>query len=163
MGWVNATPRPFYRRERQPVPILQEAGWAPVPVWTGEENLAPQLNSIPRTPSPRVATPSTFPGPWMNRIVNNIPNRIKPQGRSTNTNKRYMKCQGHARNKRRCSFNPCNRSGPGTNSWWLLWWRWCWWCNKMELHYSSLTLKDVKRITDSRRYSRRLTSVTQNA
>ena len=27
-------------RERDPVPIVQEAGWAPVPVWTGAKNLA---------------------------------------------------------------------------------------------------------------------------
>jgi len=42
MGWVvNATPRPLYPRERDPVPIVQDAGWAPGPVWTGAENLAP--------------------------------------------------------------------------------------------------------------------------
>ena len=41
MGWVvNATPRPLYPRERKPVPIVQEAGSAPVPVWKGAENLA---------------------------------------------------------------------------------------------------------------------------
>ena len=27
--------------ERDPVPIVQEAGWATGPVWTGVENLAP--------------------------------------------------------------------------------------------------------------------------
>ena len=37
---VNATPRPLYPRERDPVRIVQEAGWAPGPVWTGTENLA---------------------------------------------------------------------------------------------------------------------------
>jgi hypothetical protein len=26
---------------KEPVPIVQEAGWAPGPVWTGAENLAP--------------------------------------------------------------------------------------------------------------------------
>ena len=26
---------------KNPVPIVQEAGWAPGPVWTGAENLAP--------------------------------------------------------------------------------------------------------------------------
>jgi hypothetical protein len=43
MGWVvNTTPQPFYPRERDPVPIVyKEAGWAPGPVWTGAENLAP--------------------------------------------------------------------------------------------------------------------------
>ena len=29
-GWVvNATPRPLYPWERDPVPIVQEVGWAP--------------------------------------------------------------------------------------------------------------------------------------
>ena len=27
--------------EKDPVPSVQEAGWAPRPVWTGAENLAP--------------------------------------------------------------------------------------------------------------------------
>ena len=31
---VNATPRLLYPWERAPVPIVQEAGWAPWPVWT---------------------------------------------------------------------------------------------------------------------------------
>jgi len=32
-GWVvNATPRPLYPRERDPVPLVREAGWAPGPV-----------------------------------------------------------------------------------------------------------------------------------
>jgi hypothetical protein len=40
-GWmVNATPRLLYPRERDTVPILQEAGWAPWPVWTGSEYFA---------------------------------------------------------------------------------------------------------------------------
>ena len=33
-------------RERTSLPVEQEAGWAPGPVWTGTENLAPQWNSI---------------------------------------------------------------------------------------------------------------------
>jgi hypothetical protein len=41
MGWVvNATPRPIYPRERHGT-IVQEAGWAPRPVWKGAENVAP--------------------------------------------------------------------------------------------------------------------------
>jgi hypothetical protein len=41
-GWVvNARPRPLYSRERDLVPILQEAGWVPGLVWTRAENLAP--------------------------------------------------------------------------------------------------------------------------
>ena len=31
------------------VPIVQKAGWAPGPVWTGAENLAPHRDSIDGT------------------------------------------------------------------------------------------------------------------
>ena len=34
-GWVLSTPRPHFISGKEPVPILQEAGWAPGPVWTG--------------------------------------------------------------------------------------------------------------------------------
>ena len=34
-------PRPLYRRERDAVPIAQEAGWAAEPVWTFAENFVP--------------------------------------------------------------------------------------------------------------------------
>jgi hypothetical protein len=42
-GWVvvRSTPRPHFTPGKDLVPILQEAGWAPGPVWTGKENLAP--------------------------------------------------------------------------------------------------------------------------
>ena len=41
-GWgVSVTPRPFFTPGKDPVTIVQEAGWAPGPVWTGAENLAP--------------------------------------------------------------------------------------------------------------------------
>ena len=40
-GWVvSTTPRPLYP-QKDPVPIVLEAGWAPGPVWTGAENLSP--------------------------------------------------------------------------------------------------------------------------
>jgi hypothetical protein len=39
-GWVvSTTPRPFYLG-KDPVPIVQEAGWAPGPVWKCAKNLA---------------------------------------------------------------------------------------------------------------------------
>jgi hypothetical protein len=48
MGWVvSATPWPLYPRETDPVPIVYEAEWAPGPVWTGAENLAPHRDLIP--------------------------------------------------------------------------------------------------------------------
>ena len=40
-GWgVSVTPRPLFTPGKDPVPIVQEAVWAPGPVWTGAENLA---------------------------------------------------------------------------------------------------------------------------
>jgi len=38
--------RPLYRRERYPVPIVQEARWAPGPGLTGAENVYPNRDSI---------------------------------------------------------------------------------------------------------------------
>jgi hypothetical protein len=40
-GWgISVTPQPLSTPEKDPVPIVQEAEWAPGPVWTGAENLA---------------------------------------------------------------------------------------------------------------------------
>ena len=33
-------PRPLFTPGKDPVPIVQEAGWTPGPVWTDAENLA---------------------------------------------------------------------------------------------------------------------------
>ena len=57
-GW--STPRPgSFTPRKDPVPIVQEAGWAPGPVWTGAENLAPQRDSIPGPSIPqRIAIPT---------------------------------------------------------------------------------------------------------
>ena len=44
---VNSTPWLLYPQERDPVPTVQEARWAPGPVWTGAENLAAiQIQSL---------------------------------------------------------------------------------------------------------------------
>jgi len=41
-GWgVSVMTRPFFTPRKDPVPIVQEAGWDPGPVWTSAENLAP--------------------------------------------------------------------------------------------------------------------------
>ena len=51
-GWgVSVTPRPLFTPGRDPVPIVQEAGWAPGPVWTGAENLAPTEIRSPGRPA----------------------------------------------------------------------------------------------------------------
>jgi len=39
-GVVNATPRPLFTPRKDPVTIVQEAGWAPRSVRSGVENLA---------------------------------------------------------------------------------------------------------------------------
>ena len=45
-GWVvSSTPRPHFTPGEDPVPILQEAGWAPGPVWTGGKS-RPHRDSI---------------------------------------------------------------------------------------------------------------------
>jgi hypothetical protein len=41
MGWVAVTPRTLYPLQRDPIPTVEEAGWAPGPVWTVTENLSP--------------------------------------------------------------------------------------------------------------------------
>jgi len=51
-GWgVSVTPWPLFTSGKYPVPIVQEAGWAPGPVWTGAENLAPTGIRSPDRPA----------------------------------------------------------------------------------------------------------------
>jgi len=46
-GWVvSSTPQPHFTPGKDLVPILQEAGWAPGPVWTGGK-FRPHRDSIP--------------------------------------------------------------------------------------------------------------------
>jgi len=50
-GWVvSSTSRPHFTPGKEPVPILQEAGWAPGPVWTGGKS-RPHRDSIPDRPA----------------------------------------------------------------------------------------------------------------
>ena len=47
-----STPRPGrFTREKDPLPIVQEAGWASGPVWTSAENLDPHRDSTPERPA----------------------------------------------------------------------------------------------------------------
>ena len=48
---VNATPRPLFTPGKDPVPTVQEAGWAPGPVWTGAKNLALTGTRTPDRPA----------------------------------------------------------------------------------------------------------------
>ena len=65
MGWVvKTTLRPLYPR-KDPVPVALEAVWAPGPVWTGAENLAPPTGiRSPDRPAPSESLYRlSYPGP----------------------------------------------------------------------------------------------------
>ena len=47
---VSSTPRQHFTPRKDPVPILQEAGWAPGPVWTGGKS-RPHRDLIPDRPA----------------------------------------------------------------------------------------------------------------
>ena len=47
---VSSTPRPHYTPGKDPVPIVQEAGWAPGPVWMGGK-FRPHRDEIPDRPA----------------------------------------------------------------------------------------------------------------
>jgi hypothetical protein len=53
-GGEGSASRPgrFLPPGKEPVPIVQEVGWAPGPIWTGAENLAPPPGFDPRTIQP---------------------------------------------------------------------------------------------------------------
>ena len=68
-GWVvSSTPRPHFIPGKELVPILQEAGWAPGPVWTGAKS-RPHRDSIPDRPArSSVAVPTELPDPLFQKI-----------------------------------------------------------------------------------------------
>jgi len=69
-GWVvSSTPRPHFTSGKDPVPILQEAGWAPGPVWTDGKS-RPHRDSIPDRPArSSVALPTELPRPTNKKYV----------------------------------------------------------------------------------------------
>jgi hypothetical protein len=50
-GWSRPRPGRF-TPGKVPVPIVEEAGWPPGPVWTGAGNIVTHRVSIPRPSSP---------------------------------------------------------------------------------------------------------------
>ena len=64
-GWaVSSTPRPHFTPEKDPVLILQKAGWAPGPVWTGGKS-RPHRDSIQDRPTcSSVAVLTELPGAY---------------------------------------------------------------------------------------------------
>jgi hypothetical protein len=70
---VSITTRPPLPPRKDPVPIVQEAGWALAPVWIGAENLAPP-GFDPRTFQPVASryTDYAIPAPRHNIPTVNI-------------------------------------------------------------------------------------------
>ena len=76
---VSSTPRPHFTPGKEPVPILQEAGWSPGPVWTGGKS-RPHRDSIPDSPArSSVAIPTELPGPRHMSLCANINCRGDPR------------------------------------------------------------------------------------
>ena len=65
------TPRPLFASGKDLVPIVQEAGWAPGPVWTGAENLAPTGIRTPDRPA-RSQSLYRLSYPTHNRVSLNV-------------------------------------------------------------------------------------------
>jgi hypothetical protein len=62
---VSSTPWPHFSPGKDLVLILQEAGWAPGPTWSGGKS-CPHRDSIPDRPArSSVAIPTELPGPLM--------------------------------------------------------------------------------------------------
>jgi len=67
-GWVvSSTPRPHFTPRKEPVPILQEAGWAPGPVWTGGKS-RPHWDLIPDRPAPSQSLYRLSSRPTLNSV-----------------------------------------------------------------------------------------------
>ena len=64
-GWSGPRPGRF-TPGKEPIPIVQEAGWAPGPVWTGAEKPNPRRDSIPeRSARSESLYRLRYPGPWI--------------------------------------------------------------------------------------------------
>ena len=66
-GW--STPRPGrFTPGKDPVPVVQEAGWAPGPVSTGAENLAPEIRSPDRPVRSESLYGLSYPDPSARKV-----------------------------------------------------------------------------------------------
>jgi hypothetical protein len=72
-GWPTSRPGRFTPQERDPVPIVQEADWAPGSVWTGAENFAPiRIRSPDRPGRSEYLYRLRYPGPWFINVRTSI-------------------------------------------------------------------------------------------
>ena len=58
---VSSTPRPYFTPGKDPVPIVQEARWAPRPVWTDGKSRPTGIRSPDRPARSSVAIPTELP------------------------------------------------------------------------------------------------------
>jgi hypothetical protein len=76
--------RPLFTPGKDPVPIVQEAGWAPGLVWTGAENLAPIGIRSPDRPARsqslyQLRHPALINIVWAQKLTNNKDGRaVRP-------------------------------------------------------------------------------------
>ena len=77
-GWgVRFTPRPLFTPGNDPVPIVQGAGWAPGPVWTGAENLTPTgIRSPDRPARSQSLYRLSYPALFFNVLAHNLERKL---------------------------------------------------------------------------------------
>jgi len=77
-GWrVSVTPRPLFTPGKDPVLIVQEAGWASGPVWTGAENLASTGIPCPDRPArSQLVYRIRYPAHWETVVGSDISLKI---------------------------------------------------------------------------------------
>jgi len=70
-GWgVRVTPRPLFTPGKNPVPTVQEGGWAPGPVWICAENFTPiGIGSLDRPARSELLYRLSLPGPRVYTVV----------------------------------------------------------------------------------------------
>ena len=67
---VSVMPRPHFAPRKDPVPIVQEAGWAPEPVWMSRKSRPPPgFDSQTVQPVVSVAMPIELPSPLLITVL----------------------------------------------------------------------------------------------
>jgi len=78
-GGDSNTPRPHFTHGKEPVPIVQEAGWASGPGWTSGKS-RPHRDSIPDRPArSSVTIPTELPSPLIENYSTSKPLNVSPE------------------------------------------------------------------------------------
>jgi hypothetical protein len=76
--WViSSTPQPHFNPGKDPVPIVQEAGWAPGPVWKGGKSRPTGIRSRTVQPRSSVAIPTELLGPQKSFCVSKYKSHLR--------------------------------------------------------------------------------------